>query len=219
MKDNEVLKLLKRIDGGYKPNQTECSHLLEVKELEWRALNRIPDSVGYLKNLNIQEGDIFLFFGNFHFITKKDGHIQYVKKTGDFYKDNDIQIIWGYMQIGEIITDHEKQHEFWWHPHADWSRDNDDANTIFKASEKLSFDKSKPGAGILPFDMKRVLTLEGAPKATWKKNPVYDTDSIIGNRKNSAKDPKNGIYYSGIWQELGLKETPECVLWAKDMIR
>ena len=89
---------------------------------------------------------------------------------------------------------------------------------IFKASERLSFDEKKPGAGLLPFDEKRVLTLENNSKATWKKNTVFDTDHILCNRKNSAKNPDEGIYYAGIWQELGLHESEECIAWAKSIL-
>lgn len=52
----------------------------------------------------------------------------------------------------------------------------------------------------------------------WKMNSVYDVDHILANRKNMAKDSDQGIYYAGIWQELGLKESEECSLWAKAII-
>lgn len=82
----------------------------------------------------------------------------------------------------------------------------------------MSFDKSKPGAGLLPFRLDRVLTAENCNKATWKKNPVYDVNNIVGNRKNSSKDPNRGIYYAGIWQELCLAESKECTDWARSII-
>lgn len=89
---------------------------------------------------------------------------------------------------------------------------------VFKASERLSLDITKPGAGLLPFDKKRVLTMEGATKATWAMNEVYDTQHIYGKRKNGAKDPIKGLYYAGIWQELGLMESDACTEWAKNML-
>ena len=89
---------------------------------------------------------------------------------------------------------------------------------IFKASEHLSFAPALPGAGVLPFDQKRVLTLPGAAKATWKYNPVYVPKNLLGcTRKNSAK-AQTGIYYVGIWQELGLKESAACEEWCKSVI-
>ena len=58
----------------------------------------------------------------------------------------------------------------------------------------------------------------GASKGTWTKNPVYDKDNILSNRKNNAKDPQTGIYYAGIWQELGLKESDACTAWCKKLL-
>ena len=73
-----------------------------------------------------------------------------------------------------------------------------------------------PGAGLLPYSPRRVLTLEGMSKACWKYNKVYDPEHIIGSRKNSARG--EGIYYSGIWQELGLQESKSTEAWAKRMV-
>ena len=104
------------------------------------------------------------------------------------------------------------------HRQAPNGRAGNSTNVIFKAAERLSLDKSKPGAGVLPFDKKRVLTLEGATKATWAMNEVYDTQHIYGKRKNGAKDPIKGLYYAGIWQELGLMESDACTEWARSIL-
>ncbi|MCR5746433.1 MAG: hypothetical protein K6G03_01885, partial [Lachnospiraceae bacterium] len=178
----------------------------------WRAaFGQINSAASYLKNVGLSKGDIFLFFGNFHQVEYVSGHYKYVKKTGDFYKDKDLQVIWGYLQIGDIIDDNEVQKEFWWHPHSSEKRRNNKTNVIFTASERLSLDKSRPGYGILPFDKKRVLTGENCNKATWKMNEVYDPDHILCNRKNSARNPDNGIYYADIWQQIALCESKECI--------
>ena len=191
-----------------------------VKSIDkWKAaFGQIEAAVTYLKNIGIKKGDLFLFFGNFHQVVKRNGHYFYVKRTGDFYKDQDLQVIWGYMQVGEIIEDPREQEKLWWHPHSNVYRRCERTNVIFTASERLSFDESKPGAGVLPFDIKRVLTLEHSNKATWKINTVYDIDHILSKRKNSATDPDKGIYYAGIWQELGLEESEECTNWAESII-
>lgn len=172
----------------------------------------------YLKHFGVAPGDIFLFFGNFHFVMYVDGKYRYSRNRGNFYHGKDIQVIWGYLQVGEILSTPEKQKEAWWHPHSSDGRMNIAANVIFKASEKLSFDNTKPGAGLLLFDKKRVLTLEGASKATWVMNEVYDTEHIYGKRKNGAKDPTKGLYYAGIWQELGLMESDLCTEWARNIL-
>ena len=182
------------------------------------AFGQIGSSAQYLRNIGIKQGDLFLFFGNFHRVINDSGHFRYEKNTGDFYRDNDIQVIWGYLQVNRIITDPEEQKKLWWHPHSIEQRRNNQSNVIFTASERLSIAEGKPGAGLLTYDPKRVLTLENKSKATWKKNPVYDLQNILSNRKNSAKNPNEGIYYAGIWQELGLAESDECTEWARSII-
>lgn len=182
------------------------------------AFGQHSASASYLMKNDVREGDIFLFFGNFHHVKECDGKYRRVCRTGDFYKDKDLQVIWGYLQVGKVLKRPDEQRKLWWHPHSSEARVNSDANVIFTAADTLSFDSSKPGAGLLAFDEKRVLTLLGANKATWKKNTVYDVDHICGNRKNSAKDLGKGIYYAGIWQELVLKESAECEEWAKQII-
>ena len=157
--------------------------------------------------------------GNFHFVRYKDGAYRYMRDCGDFYRGKDIQVIWGYLQVGEIISEPEKQKKIWWHPHSSADRIGNATNVIFKASERLSLDESKPGAGVLRFDKKRVLTLEGATKATWTMNEVYDENHIYGKRKNNARNPDRGLYYAGIWQELGLKDSDACTEWARDILK
>lgn len=92
---------------------------------------------------------------------------------------------------------------------------------MYVASDRLSFNSDLPGAGFFKFSKNRVLTLENCSKATWIKRPIYDINFIVGDRKNSAseKNKEYGIYYAGIWQELGLKETKEAEAWAKDLFK
>lgn len=74
------------------------------------------------------------------------------------------------------------------------------------------------GAGVLKYREDRVLTAINCNKATWVRRSIYDADAIIGNRKNSSKTT-DGIYYVGIWQELGLRETVDCEEWAKSIVQ
>lgn len=143
---------------------------------------------------------------------------RYLRDRNDFYRGKDLQVIWGYLQVGEIISVPEEQRKVWWHPHSSNGRADNSTNVIFKAAERLSLDKSKPGAGVLRFDKKRVLTLKGATKATWARNEVYDETHIYGKRSNCAKNPDSGLYYAGIWQELGLKESDACTEWARNIL-
>ena len=181
---------------------------------------QINSSAAYLMNtVDAKEGDLFLFFGNYHKVKLTDGKYQYIKKTGDFYSDNDLQVIWGYLQVGKIITVPEEQKKYSWHPHSNrYMIKKEHSNVMYKARETLSFNNNMSGAGVLKYREDRVLTAKNCNKATWIKRSIYDVDAIIGKRKNSSK-VTNGIYYAGIWQELGLRETLECEEWAKSIIQ
>lgn len=179
---------------------------------------QVSSSASYLmETVKVEEGDLFLFFGNYHKVQYSNGKYQYIKRTGDFYSDADLQAIWGYMQVGKIVQDPEEQKKYGWHPHAAEEFLREKSNVMFVAKENLSFNQDMPGAGLLKFREDRVLTAKNCNKATWVKRSVYDVDSVIGNRKNSSKNAA-GIYYAGIWQELGLKESLDCAAWAKSIV-
>ncbi len=185
------------------------------------AFGQINQAAGYLKNCEVDEGDLFLFFGNFRHVIKNDaGVYQYVKKRSD---DNDayygrpIQAIWGYLQVGKVVCNPEEIRKLKWHPHSCDERNKESNNTIYLAKDKLTFAPEMPGCGIFDYDKKRVLTMEGKAKATWKYEDAYQWNNLVNTtRKNSAKKGE-GIYYSGIWQEIVLADNETTVAWAKSM--
>ena len=225
--DHSYAKILQDLNYKENPRYPNC-HVdpdlamdrRNVKIEGWRPIfGQVSSSASYLiNNVKVDVGDLFLFFGNYHKVQYSNGKYQYIKKTGDFYSDHDLQVIWGYMQVGNIIQDSEEQRKYRWHPHSVENFTKEKSNVMFIASDCLSFAPNMPGAGILNFREDRVLTAKNCNKATWVKQSVYDTDSIIGNRKNCSQN-KNHIYYAGIWQELGLKETFACEEWAKSIIK
>ena len=120
------------------PDLDQARRLTTVDE--WSpAFGQIDSSATYLKNIGIKEGDLFLFFGNFHHVERINGHYRYTRRSGDFYKDKDLQVVWGYLQVGRIIDDPSEQKQLWWHPHSIKNRRNNKTNVIFEAAEKLSF--------------------------------------------------------------------------------
>ena len=225
---NKILK-----DLGYSGD--ECCHLdpdldstrRVVPVKGWKpAFGQINQSASYLLNNKIDEGDLFLFFGNFRHVVKSHGKYKFAhrnKNSEDPYYGKEMQVIWGYLQVGEIISDPKEQEKFFWHPHACEKRlFKEKNNLIFTAAKRLSFAPQMPGYGVFSYDKKRVLTMPEKTKAIWTKQTAYDVDNInkINNRdskrKNSAKDPK-GIYYAGIWQELVLKDNKDSENWAKSI--
>lgn len=188
----------------------------------WKpAFGQINQAASYLLNNGIGKGDLFLFFGNFKHVVENEGKYKYArrnKNTIDPYYGRQMQAIWGYLQVGDIIDEPQEQKKLFWHPHSCDKRIYDEKNNlIFTATEHLSFAPHLPGCGILPYDEKRVLTMSGKSKATWKSHEAYDINNIESNRKNSAKN-RDGIYYAGIWQELVLKENEVSEKWAKEIL-
>ena len=219
---NKILK-----DLGYSGD--ECCHLdpdLDITRRVvpvkgWKpAFGQINQSASYLINNQIVSGDLFLFFGNFRHVVESGGKYKFArrnKNSEEPYYGREMQAIWGYLQVGKVISKAEEQKKFLWHPHACEKRISEEKNNlIFTAAEHLSFAPDMSGCGIFSYNEKRVLSMPGKTKATWKKEKAYDVDNINEKHKNSAKDSE-GIYYAGIWQELVLKENLESENWAKSM--
>ena len=218
----QILKDLK-YKGIDKPNchidpDLDCSRRKQIIQNWIPIFGQSDQAASYLlNNVKVAVGDVFLFFGNYHRVAKSDGKYKYIKGTNDFYKDKDLQVIWGYLQVGKIITDPKEQAKFSWHPHSSSKFTTKKTNVMFVAAERLSFDDNLSGAGLFSFSEDKVLTLKGCTKATWIKRDVYDVDAVIGERKNSAVDKNIGIYYAGIWQELALKENAKADEWVKSL--
>lgn len=185
----------------------------------WRpAFGQRRQAAKYLDECNVDEGDLFLFFGGFrHVIKDENGIYQYAKKgnnVNDVYYGEPIHAIWGYMQVDKVVRDPKDIEKFDWHPHA--KRIGEPHNTIYLAKEKLSFAPDMPGCGIFDYDPKRVLTIPGRTKAIWKKEAAL----LNTGRKNcdiSSKKTPTGIYYAGIWQEMLLDNNNITQNWAESL--
>lgn len=89
---------------------------------EWKpAFGQADNAQGQLRNAGVEPGDIFLFFGWFRGVDENHNYIKNSKKrfNNDFYSCADMQVIYGYMQIGRIITDPDEIKKFYWHPHSE----------------------------------------------------------------------------------------------------
>ena len=125
----------------------------------WKpAFGQINQSASYLINNQIVSGDLFLFFGNFRHVVKSNGKYKFARRnenSADPYYGKEMQVIWGYLQVGEIVSDPKEQEKFFWHPHACEKRlFKEKNNIIFTAKENLSFAPNMPGYGIFSYDKK-----------------------------------------------------------------
>ena len=128
----------------------------------------------------------------------------------------ELQIIYGYMEIGEIITDQDKIRKFYWHPHASNLHTKHANNALYLPTEKLSLNPSLKGYGVLDYREDRVLTMKDKNRGTWNEYRFLMPEHVYGNKKNSAKD--GGLYYSGIWQEMVVEESDGLLEWVKQVI-
>ena len=182
------------------------------------AFGQTASAQGVLSNAGVEVGDIFLFLGWFRQIEKTNDGYRYARRNPyDFYNGSDLQIVYGYMQIGEIINDQDKIKKYSWHPHSSSEHTINPNNTLYLPSEHLSILPDMKGVGTFNYRKDRVLTMEGMGRATWNEYEFLMPEHLSDNRKNSAKG--KGLYYCGIWQEMVVYESEGLIEWVKDIIR
>ena len=184
----------------------------------WRpAFGQLGAAQGKLRNAKVECGDLILFFGWFRKTEQTKEGLRFASKNAqDFYNGNDLQVIFGYMQIGEIITEKERIREFYWHPHSTKMHTDDKNNVLYLPTEHLSFAPALKGYGTLDYRTDRVLTKEGCTRATWNAYPFLMPEHVKAKVKNSAHG--DGLYYAGIWQEMVVMESPGLMDWVKSII-
>jgi hypothetical protein len=165
-----------------------------------------------LSKQGVKENDLFLFFGWFK-QTERDagGKLRYVRGAGDGK-----HIIYGYLQVGQMVTGQEEIAKYHWHPHASMT---DADNCLYIPSDRLSWDSSKPGHGVFRYDERLILTKAGMSKSFWRLPdiPAFSAQpSISGSYKDSWHDD----YYRAmsIGQEFVIEETAAVEEWAKSLI-
>lgn len=201
---------------------------------DWKpAFGQTGKAQKQLCNAGVMKGDLFLFFGWFRGVMRtKDGALRYMSKGRDFrrsensddwYRFSDLQVIWGYMEVGDILTNPEEIRQYYWHPHAQPGKLDGDNNTLYIPTQRLSFAPGLPGYGTLDFARGRVLTKEGMTRSGWIPYPFLMPEHVSGNRKNGFR-PKTGqsagdvLMYGGQWQELVYYESDGLLDWAKSLI-
>ena len=177
------------------------------------AFGQVGAAQGMLANAGVEPGDIFLFFGWFRHVEETRDGLRFASpRKDDFYYGKDLHVIYGYMQVGEIINDQERIRKYYWHPHSSDAFTHSTNNVLYLPADKLSLNPEMKGYGALDFRKDRVLTKEGMNRGTWNEYEFLMPEHVYGNKKNSAKD--SGLYYAGIWQELVVEESKGLIDWA-----
>lgn len=179
----------------------------------WKpAFGQMGAALKHLRNKQVSVGDLFLFFGWYRKTEVKDGKLVYQKMAPD------IHVIYGYMQIGQVIEqDSDIPQWLKAHPHVLYKDAwNKNQNAIFLPSDKLSFLPEVNGGGVLSYRKNRVLTKDGMSRRYWNLPSIFKKVKI-----SYHSDPwKNNCFVSaGRGQEFVLDSTPEILDWVKSLIQ
>lgn len=147
------------------PDLRECT--ISRKDGWKQAFGQTSSSLTELRDYGVNIGDLFLFFGWFKETEYRDGNLRYK------YKARNLHVIYGYMQIGQIIDSFSNIPDWLkYHPHANslnyqsaWDKNQ---NAIYLPSEHLSFAPNLPGAGTFKYDKRFILTKSGYSRSRWE---------------------------------------------------
>ena len=185
----------------------------------------------HLQNCNVQEGDVFVFYGWFRQIEQCAGRYRYVKGAPDLH------VIFGWLQIERrIAVDKRSEIPAWalYHPHCNPKRTRtkySDLDSIYIATGDLKLPNiaiNKPGAGVFHrFDPALCLTAPGRSRSWWqlpgwfypgaeKAGLSYHSDVSRWTQGESHVL----LHSAGRGQEFvfDCQEYPEALAWLSDLL-
>ncbi|MBQ6194803.1 MAG: hypothetical protein IJM78_00040 [Prevotella sp.] len=193
------------------PDLRECSI---ARGTGWKqAFGQTGSSLTELRDYGVSVGDLFLFFGWFRETEYKDGGLRYK------FRARDLHVIYGYMQIGDIIDKYMDIPDWLkYHPHANyrnyktaWEKRQ---NAIYLPSEHLSFAPNLPGAGTFKYDKRYVLTKSGFSRSRWEF-PKNMEGIPISHNPNGWK--QNYFQSAARGQEFVIESLPSLMEWVNHL--
>lgn len=176
----------------------------------------------HLEKQEVGIGDIFLFYGWFR-QTELDnaGKLRFVNSN----KDNtvDKHVIFGYMEIGEIITNNNQiSSEFDYHPHALEKYKDSPNNVLYIPKSTFSLNSEIRGYGMLNYAPVRQLTKEEHKRSEWDLPECFKDIEISYHENNSYGWEEGKDYFRSAYrgQEFVVKsELSEPMQnWLKEVI-
>lgn len=202
--------------AGSIPRRPGWKPLFGQAEADQRVLER--EGVG--------PGDLFMFFGWFRQVERRDGGYGYVRGAPDLH------VLWGWLQVERVLREGADAMPEWaaYHPHAveagRWRH-----NALYVATETLTAGGSSPGtpgAGVFRmYDERLRLTAPGAGRSTWSlPGWFYPTDgkTPLGYHGDPDRWSRDGdrvlLKTVGRGQEFVLHadQYPEIVGWAVGLV-
>lgn len=147
----------------------------------WKpAFGQSDKAAKHLKNQDVKEGDVFLFFGWFRKIIKNSDGFQYERTA------QNLHVIYGWLQIGKILNVNEPDFipPEWLknHPHMLKRYLAEKNNTIYVASDKLIINGEETcfnGSGFFDYLSPEItLTAKGETRSVWElPSWIYPTEN------------------------------------------
>lgn len=195
--------------------------VVQREKKNWKAIfGQCDIATSHLDINEVGKGDIFLFFGLFR---------KTIKTPNGGYKfdpkESEKHVLWGYMEIGEIIKIKEGinyPESYSKHPH--FEDRNRGKNTAYIATDKLSFNQNVAGAGVFKFDESLVLSCDPKYKTIWKLPKFFHPDfgtQITYNlnpERWTLKDDCCILKCADRGQEFVISESSNVENWAKNII-
>lgn len=179
----------------------------------WKpAFGQSKGALTHLRNYGVSKDDLFLFFSWFKETEINQGKLIYKRGA------KELHVIYGYMQIGEII-ERKADAPDWLkdHPHiGDKKNRDEEKNAIFLPTDNLSFMPNVNGCGLLNYRKDRTLTKDGMSRGKWDL-PSFFKEVNISHHPAPWKD--NYFQSAAIGQEFVLEATPKILEWVKQIIK
>ena len=180
----------------------------------WKGIfGQIGSAQSHLKNQSVGVGDLFLYFGWFRKTVMVDGKLKF-----DPSDKNGRHIIYGYLQVGDVIPGNKEAVFAPWmdgHPHTSGERLERSGNTVYVARDRLSFAKEHAGFGVFPYDDRLLLTKEGAARSKWILPDCFRNIEISYHTK---KNWKEGYFQSAArGQEFVIQDGEAILEWVESL--
>lgn len=185
------------------------------------SVGQIERSQSHLENQKIQKDDLFIFFGKYEIQKFSQTKVEKIAK--------DKHIMFGYLQIGEIIypnslkkeerASYEKKYP-WIKNQPHWNFEkykNIESNRIYIAREKCSFDENIKGFGMFNFSEDLILTKNGRSISKWElPKPLMNLKITYHNESNCKE---NYFKSASRGQEFVIEKNEKAEKWAVELIK
>ncbi|GAA0178980.1 hypothetical protein SH2C18_19410 [Clostridium sediminicola] len=182
------------------------------RDEKWRGVfGQCGGAQKHLENRGVKEDDIFLFFGWFRRTIYKNNKLVFDPSDKDGK-----HILYGYMQVHEIINDPDKDNIPSWmkyHPHVGRNKVN---NKIYVAKKNASWNENIRGYGVFNYSSELILSKEGYSKSRWDLPDIFKKVYISHHKENNWK--QDYFQSVGRGQEFVVDANDEIIDWAVKLI-